>query len=149
MPTRNKRRIYQWIEYTGAIYRFPVTCTLWLHYFGLSLFSPMAMLYIVAKVYFSSDSEYAIQNGIFGNCYLYITQFDDFKCMPNKNFQLPFMIGLSRLWLRTTWHLFAHGHLGMKPTDAELRNEEPCSICHCDFTAPIKLNCGHIFCTEV
>jgi len=103
----HKRRIYQWLEYTGVLYRFPIPFVQWVVY--LDGFS-WTFLYSVVK----------------------------------------FLIGLSICWswLRISIRLFCYAHLGSTPREEELKHAEHCTICFGEFTAPIKLNCGHIFCSD-
>lgn len=58
---------------------------------------------------------------------------------------------MAYLWIELTKGLMPGNDrlLGNSPTDDELKNAELCAICHCEFVAPIKLKCGHIFCTQV
>lgn len=57
---------------------------------------------------------------------------------------------MAYLWIELTKGLMPGNDrlLGNSPTDDELKNAELCAICHCEFVAPIKLKCGHIFCTQ-
>uniref|UniRef100_A0A914CDT0 RING-type domain-containing protein n=1 Tax=Acrobeloides nanus TaxID=290746 RepID=A0A914CDT0_9BILA len=62
--------------------------------------------------------------------------------------KLIFGVPVGLIWLRTTGRLFQFSHLGTCPTQEETHSAEHCTICFGEFTSPIKLKCGHIFCSE-
>lgn len=47
MSKSYKRRVYQWLEYTGMMFRFPIPAIQWLTYFNAITLS---IIYCIGKV---------------------------------------------------------------------------------------------------
>lgn len=65
----NKRLFFRWLEYTSALYRYPIPSVQWLCYLqiGGTVFKVLALIYIVIKVLSSVLCEYFV---IFIGCFV-------------------------------------------------------------------------------
>jgi hypothetical protein len=110
-----KRRLYQWLEYTAAIYRFAIPFVQWNAYLGALWWT---VIYGGVKVFQRTEGLW-------------------------ESFMISFkiLLGLAMAWgwLLTTLRIFRSTHLGTSPTEAERKQHEQCTICFGEFVAPIKV----------
>ena len=120
---RRLRRVYAAIEAIGLCYRISIPTPLWFHW-----------LFHAAEDATHSPSLWSV-----GCSHLYI------------GFKLVSLIDrLRRAGIAARAVLFFHLPVGKYATQEELLElgEDGCTICQEEHTAPVKLECGHIFCEE-
>jgi hypothetical protein len=114
----HKRRIYQWIEYSSALYLFAIPFVQWTAYLEhLGANKWWTLLYAGIKVW----------------------MIDGYK---TSKLVVQILIGLamSRAWLLTTWRLFRNtNYLGTIPSGSECQEVKMCPICYGDFSSPFKV----------
>lgn len=119
LKNKRQRRILQWIEYTSQMYRYFLPIPQWMRYFGYSDLNSSIVYYC--------NHFFAIVYFLYK---VYLVQI------------------IGRRWLESTRYVFHLTSVGTIPSRTEIEYGQQCTICFSDFTSPVKLSCGHIFCEE-
>ncbi|KAK5970618.1 Zinc finger C3HC4 type [Trichostrongylus colubriformis] len=113
-----KRKINQFLEYSSQMYRCVVPIPQWMHYFIGSYVSDFALY----------------SNGLLFSVYGVIKARE--------------LWGLAQTTLECASQMICPRPYGDFPSDDDVGMREMCSVCHENFSSPIKLSCSHIFCTS-
>lgn len=115
---RRLRRLFQWIEYSSQLYRYLLPIPQWTRYLSYTRIS-------TPLTYFG-DQFFVAVYVFYKAC---LVQF------------------IGRRWFQSTRCIFRLTSVGSKVSSGDIDSLQ-CTICFNDFSNPIKLTCGHVFCEE-